>query len=1034
VNRTQLLAQREQARADIGIRWNGEKAAGRRDILVCTGGGCLSSGALAVRDALTESIAASGLAATHRVIEVGCIGLCGLGPLVVVAPEATLYCQVTPDGARRIVEEHLIDGELVEDLLVEIGTSGRRARSIHDIPFLNRQTRIALRNMGLIDPGSITDSIARDGYAALASVLVEGTPDKIIEEVKRSGLRGRGGGGFPTGAKWEFAHAAAGEEKFIVCNADEGDPGAFMDRSLLEGDPHSILEGMAIAGYAVGAARGFIYVRAEYPLAIRRLSAAVEQATELGVLGKGILESSFDFEIEIRIGAGAFVCGEETALLASIEGKRGVPRPRPPFPAQKGLWGKPTVVNNVETFANVAPILLHGADAFTTLGTENSPGTKVFALAGDIRLTGLVEIPMGTPLGEIIYDIGGGIPEGRAFKAAQIGGPSGGCIPVDHLNVPIDYESLKDLDAIMGSGGLVIMDEHTCMVNLTRFFLEFLVDESCGKCVPCRVGTAQMLEFLTRITEGRGKLQDLDDLRDLASLIKATSLCGLGQTAPNALLSTLRFFADEYEAHILRKECPAGICPDLVLAPCEHECPAHVDVPGYVALIGEGRFHEALALHRERNPFPSVCGRVCHHPCEDVCRRRDTDEAIAIRQLKRFIADEESAVRSDPVTGSPPPSKERVAIVGAGPAGLSAAHFLRGLGYRVTVFEALPEAGGALLSIPEYRLPKAALRRDIAWIENQGVEIRTSTRLGQDISLDGLFKDGSRAVLLAIGTHDPHRLEISGEDLDGVIQGLAFVWDASASEPSRVAGKRVAVIGGGNVAIDAARSAVRLGAAETHIVYRRRREEMPAERSEICEAEWEGAELHYLLSPVEVLGSTAVEGLRCTRMKLADFDTTGRRRPIPSGEEQTLDVDIVIVAIGQSPDLPPSSGSEIQLGRGGRITVDPETQMTSRTGVFAAGDAVTGPTSVVETIAAGQQVAAGIDRYLGGEGLLWPEQRQTIRTTYDEEAYAEPRPRAVADELPVSSRIAGFDEVVLGLEAHQAIEEAKRCLHCDVRD
>jgi len=807
-----------------------------------------------------------------------------------------------------------------------------------------------------------------------------------------------------------------------------------MDRSLLEGDPHSIVEGMTIAGYAVGATRGFVYVRAEYPLAIQRLTAAVEQATEYGLLGEGILGSSLAFSIEIRIGAGAFVCGEETALLASIEGRRGVPRPRPPFPAQKGLWGKPTLVNNVETFANIAPILLHGAEAFAKLGTDNSPGTKVFALAGDIRLTGLVEIPMGTRLGEIVYDIGGGIPEGRAFKAAQIGGPSGGCIPVHHLNVPIDYESLKDLNAIMGSGGLVIMDEHTCMVNLTRYFLEFLVDESCGKCVPCRVGTAQMLELLTKITEGRGEEADLDQLRDLAGLIKTTSLCGLGQTAPNALLSTLRFFADEYNAHIFRKECPAGVCPDLVLAPCEHECPAHVDVPGYVALIGEGRFREAIALHRERNPFPSVCGRVCHHPCEDVCRRRDTDEAIAIRQLKRFMADEES---THPASASAayvaPPSKDRLAVVGAGPAGLSAAYFLRSLGYRVTVFEALPEAGGALLSIPEYRLPKEVLRRDIAWIEGRGVDIRTSVRLGQDITLDGLFEDGFRAVLLAVGTHMAHRLEVPGRSLLGVVEGLAFVWNA-AGEVSDVTGKRVAVIGGGNVAVDAARSAIRLGATETHIIYRRRREEMPAEEAELQEAEWEGVEFHYLLSPVEVLGSRNVEGLRCARMELGEFDATGRRQPIPSEEIRTFDVDVIIVAIGQSPDVPFLEESGIKLDRGGRIAIDPAILMTSRDGVFATGDAVSGSANVVEAIASGQQAAVSIDRYLGGAGLLWPDERRPIRTTYDEEAYAEPRPRAVTDALPVSSRITGFDEVEQGLDANQSIEEARRCLHCDVRD
>ena len=1030
----ELEALQATVREDIKLRWGVKDGRARRDILVCMGGGCIPSGAPRVRDALAEEIAKRGLNAKHRVVGVGCMGLCGLGPLLVIRPEGTCYCQVAPKDAARIVEEDLINGRVVEDLLIQISPVGEVARTCEEIPFLNRQVRIVSRNMGLIDPMSIEEYIARDGYSALAKALASMSPEDVIAEVKRSGLRGRGGGGFPTGTKWEYTQKATGEDKYVVCNADEGDPGAFMDRSLLEGDPHNIIEGMAIAGYAVGARQGYVYVRAEYPLAIERMEEAVKQARRLGMLGEGILDTAFDFDLEIRIGAGAFVCGEETALIASIEGRRGMPRPRPPFPAQHGLWGRPTLVNNVETYANISPIILDGADAFAKLGTQQSKGTKVFALAGDVRLTGLVEVPMGTPLGEIIYDIGGGIQEGRAFKAAQIGGPSGGCIPRSHLNVPVDYESLKELNAIMGSGGLVVMDEHACMVNLTRFFMEFLEEESCGKCVPCRVGLPHMLDLLTKITEGQGDEEDLERLVKLGRLVKATSLCGLGQTAPNALLSTIRFFREEYEAHIRNKECPAGVCPDLVLAPCEQACPAHVDVSGYVALIGEGRFAEALALHRQRNPFPGVCGRVCTHPCEEICRRRDTDEAIAIRQLKRFMADVELAHPAKRATPPPQPTKGRVAIVGSGPAGLTAAYFLAPLGYNITVLEAHSEPGGALLSIPDYRLPKDIVRQEIALIEDRGVAIQTNTRLGVDFSIDELFDQGYQAVFLAVGAHTTHRLGIPGEDLDGIFQGLSFVWDVNLGKPPNLRGKKVAVIGGGNVAVDAARSAVRLGAEATHIIYRRRREDMPAEESEVNEAGREGTQMHYLLSPVEICGNGRVKQLRCARMTLGEFDPSGRRRPVPSGEDVTFEVDVVVVAVGQLPDLSFLRDGEIEVDRGGRIVVDLETLMTGWEAVFAGGDTVTGPATVVEAIAAGQKAAANIDRFLGGPGIIWPQERDVVRTSYDEDAYAWERAREVPLQLAPEERSGNFQEVEGCFRPEQAVEEAKRCLHCDRRD
>ena len=534
-----------------------------REVLVCAGGACISCHSLDVGTAMENALDAAGLGGSVRVVRVGCIGLCDAGPVVVVSPEGTMYGRVTAADVTRIVEEHLRGGEPVEDLEIAWhDDDGRRLRG-REVPFFAHQVKIALRNCGVVDPGSIDEYIALDGYRALEHALaMEATG--VLDVLKRSGLRGRGGAGFPTGLKWQFVREAEGKEKYIVCNGDEGDPGAFMDRSILEGDPHSVIEGMAIAGHTVGAARGFLYVRAEYPLAIERLGAAIEAARRYGLLGEDIMGSGFSFDLEIRIGAGAFVCGEETALLQSIEGRRGMPRPRPPFPAQRGLWDRPTLISNVETWANVPAILLRGADWFAGIGTARSKGTKVFALAGAIRNTGLVEVPMGVSLRQVVEEIGGGIPSGRAFKAAQSGGPSGGCVPAAASDVPVDYESLQELGAIMGSGGLVILDEGTCMVELARFFLDFLVDESCGKCPPCRIGNRVLLNLLERITRGTGTMADLDTLEALGRHIQRSSLCGLGQTAPNAVLSTLRHFRAEYEAHVAEKRCPAHQCKALL--------------------------------------------------------------------------------------------------------------------------------------------------------------------------------------------------------------------------------------------------------------------------------------------------------------------------------------------------------------------------------------------------------------------------------------------------------------------------------------
>ena len=533
-------------------------------VLVCGGTGCTSNGSAKIRQELARQLKANHLEDDVQIVETGCFGLCAVGPVVIVYPEAAFYSGVHEEDVTDIVQEHLINGRLVTRLLHTERAGEPPVKSLTDTEFYRRQTRVALRNCGVIDPENIDEYIARDGYAALIKCLTEYEPQQIIDMIKASGLRGRGGAGFPTGMKWQFVKNAVGEVKYVCCNADEGDPGAFMDRSVLEGDPHTVIEAMTIAAYAVGGTQGYIYVRAEYPIAVERCRIAINQAREYGLLGKDILGTGFSFDIELRLGAGAFVCGEETALMVSVEGNRGEPRPRPPFPANKGLFGKPTLLNNVETYANITQIILNGPDWFASMGTEKSKGTKVFALGGKIVNTGLVEVPMGTTLREIVYDIGGGIPKGKQFKAAQTGGPSGGCIPPQHLDVPIDYDKLIEIGSMMGSGGLIVMDEDTCMVDIAKFFLEFTVDESCGKCTPCRIGTKRLLEMLTKVTDGTATLEDLDKMEELCYYIKENSLCGLGQTAPNPVLSTLRYFREEYETHIKEKRCPAKVCKKLV--------------------------------------------------------------------------------------------------------------------------------------------------------------------------------------------------------------------------------------------------------------------------------------------------------------------------------------------------------------------------------------------------------------------------------------------------------------------------------------
>ncbi|MBO5745774.1 MAG: NADH-quinone oxidoreductase subunit NuoF [Clostridia bacterium] len=597
----------------------------RAQVLICGGTGCTSSGSVAIQKKFEEQIVAQGLSEEVKIVQTGCFGLCALGPVVIVYPDGTFYSRVEEKDVEEIVAEHLLKGRPVERLVyTDTGDVEETIEnvSLNDTAFYRSQKRVALRNCGVINPEVIDEYIAMDGYQALGKVLTEMTPDDVIKEILASGLRGRGGGGFPTGKKWELARNLVpdADQKYVACNADEGDPGAFMDRSVLEGDPHALIEAMAIAGYAIGANQGFVYVRAEYPIAVRRLQIAIDQAREYGLLGKDIFGTGFDFDMDIRLGAGAFVCGEETALMTSIEGKRGEPRPRPPFPAAKGLFGKPTVLNNVETYANIPQIILKGADWFASMGTERSKGTKVFALGGKIKNTGLVEVPMGTTLRQIIEEIGGGIPDGKKFKAAQTGGPSGGCIPAHLIDTPIDYDNLIEIGSMMGSGGLIVMDEDSCMVDIAKFFLEFTVDESCGKCTPCRIGTKRLLEMLDNITKGKATLEDLDRMEELCYYIKKNALCGLGQTAPNPVLSTLRYFRDEYVAHIVDKKCPAGVCKDLLTysiiadkcfgcGMCAKACPAGaIYKTDYTA---PGKKLPALAIDADKCVKCGACVGTC---------------------------------------------------------------------------------------------------------------------------------------------------------------------------------------------------------------------------------------------------------------------------------------------------------------------------------------------------------------------------------------------------------------------------------------
>ena len=1021
----------------IKTRYNNMLNKYKHQILICSGAGCISSNCGLVRDAVTSEVEKIGLKDEVVIYETGCMGTCAVGPVMLILPERIFYTELTPLKAKEIVNAHIVKNKILEGYTFYDQTRNKHVPKIDDIDFFKEQVKIALRNCGLIDYGNMEAYIAKGGYYSIEKALCDMSPLDVINEVKKSGMRGRGGGGFPTGIKWEAGMKADSDVKYIICNADEGDPGAFMDRSIIEGDPHTVIEGMMLGGYSIGANKGYIYVRAEYPIAVQRMGVAIQEARDRGLLGTHIFGTSFSFDIEIRIGAGAFVCGEETALMSSIEGHRGEPNQKPPFPFQKGLFGKPTIINNVETFASIPVIIANGGEWYTQFGTETSKGTKVFALAGDIVNTGIIEVPIGIPLGDIIYKIGGGIRDKKKFKSAQIGGPSGGCITKDNLNVATDYDSLAKLGAIMGSGGLIVMNEDTCMVDTARYFMDFVKDESCGKCVACRVGTKRMLEILERITKGLGEEGDVELLEELGNTIKETAMCGLGQTGPNPVLSTIKYFREEYDEHIRNKYCRAGVCSELFISPCENTCPANVNIPGYISLVAAGRFIDAYNLVKQENPFPAVCGRICTRPCESKCRRGTTDEAIAIRDLKRFVSDyafkNEKAYTREIVF---PRNGKNVAVIGAGASGLTCAYYLARIGYDVDVYESQNVAGGVLaFGIPEYRLPKDVLAHEIDLVMQAGVNIHLNTEIGKDISFKKL-KTAYQSIYISTGTQFPQKVNIPGEGLPGVVHGINFLKQVHLHKNKEI-GKNVAIIGGGNTAIDSSRTALRLGAEKVTVLYRRTLDAMPAYAEEVQEAIQEGVSVIELVSPVRMIAGSSgrIEKIECMRMKLGDFDKSGRRKSIEiEGSNFMMDFDMCIPAVSQYADLPFIGKDEIGVTSWGTFIVQEDSQMTTMEGVFAGGDITRGPDEVIRAIADGKQAAISIDKYLGGKGKLNKGETIKIPEVIDEgDDEIVQHNRFPLDMLSVEDRKDSFDEVVLGYHKLNAMAEAMRCLHCDRR-
>ncbi len=1015
---------------------------GKTHIDVCMTG-CRAYGAAELRDALEEEVKKQGLSSQVEIRSTGCHGICAKAPVMYIDPLGVQYQEVNPEDAAEIVDLTLKKNQLIDHLAYRDALTGNPIYYRDQIPFYKKQVKRVLANCGRIDPTRIDHYIANGGYQAIVKALSKMTPMQVIDDVTAAKLRGRGGAGFPTGVKWKFARQAEGNPKYIICNADEGDPGAFMDRAVLEGDPHAVIEGMLIGAYAIGAEYGYIYVREEYPIAVEHLKLALEQMKELGLLGENILGCGFNFDIFLKMGAGAFVCGEETALMASIEGGRGMPSARPPFPAQAGLNGKPTNINNVETWANIPLIIKNGVEWYTQVGTEKSKGTKIFSLAGKVNNTGLVEVPIGAAIREVVFDIGGGIPKGRQFKAVQMGGPSGGCVPTQYLNLPIDYDTLQRIGAIMGSGGMVVMDENNCMVEIARFFLSFTQSESCGKCAPCRLGTTQLLEILTRITQGRGRIEDIQAIRELGETIIASSLCGLGQTAPKPALSTLKYFIKEYEDHILEHRCAGATCDAMVISACQHACPAGIDVPNYVAAIAADKYEKAVDIIRERNPFPAVCGRICIHPCELKCRRGELDEPVAIRSLKRFASDWYFDHIGMPKEPFPVTKDQKVAVVGAGPAGLTCAYFLAKMGYSVTVFESQSVAGGMLgITIPEFRLPRKVIQEEVAYIESCGVKIRYNSPIDAQHTVDDLFKEGYRSVFIGAGAQASKRINIPGEEegLVGLHYGLQFLTDIRSGKEIQLKGK-VVVLGGGNVAIDVARTALRVGAQDVQIFYRRTKEEMPAWEKDIEEAIEEGIVINPLWAPKQIIhhGDT-ITGIEFMR-SMTVFDEEGHSS-LKTNEEvtQMVKAETIIISIGQAPDISfLSKDSQLERALWGSLVVNENTLSTNISGVFAGGDFTTGPSIVINAIASGRRAALAIDKYLKGEkGRVEIVDEKTVMKediglALDEETQEE-KPRIKIQLEKPEERVRDFREVEKGFSKEEAYLEAMRCLRCDLEE
>ena len=1027
------------------LEWYRNKVLAREDesktrVYVCMTG-CRAYGASEVKAALDEEVKKQGMSDQVEVRATGCHGFCAKAPVIAIDPLGVQYQEVSPDDAPEIVALTLKQNRLIDHLAYTDPQTGKTIFHRSQIPFYKKQVRRVLANCGTIDPTRIEHYIAAGGYQGIVKALSRMTPEDVIDKVTTAKLRGRGGAGFSTGLKWKFAHQAEGRPKYIICNADEGDPGAFMDRAVLEGDPHAVLEGMLIGAYAMGAEHGYIYVREEYPIAVEHLNLAIEQMKELGLLGENILGTGFNFDVYLKMGAGAFVCGEETALMASIEGKRGMPRARPPFPAQAGLNGKPTNINNVETWANVPLIIKNGVEWYSQVGTEQTKGTKIFSLAGKVNNTGLVEVPMGVTIKEVVFDIGGGIPKGRKFKAVQMGGPSGGCVPEQYLSLPVDYDTLQRIGAIMGSGGMVVMDENNCMVEIARFFLSFTQSESCGKCAPCRLGTTQLLEILTRITQGRGRIEDIQTIKELGETIMKSSLCGLGQTAPKPALATLAYFLKEYEDHILEQRCAGATCDSMVISACQHACPAGIDVPNYVAAIASGKYEKAVDIIRERNPFPAVCGRICIHPCEFKCRRGELDEPVAIRSLKRFASDwyfEHIGRAEEPF---PVKREQKVAVVGAGPSGLTCAYFLAKSGYKVTVFEAQPVAGGMLgITVPEFRLPREVIQEEVDYIESCGVEIRYDSPIDAYHTVNDLMREGYDAVFIAAGAQASKRIGVPGEEegLDGLYYGLEFLSQAKTDRKIAVEGK-VVVIGGGNVAIDVARTALRVGAEDVQLFCLEPRDEMLAWEKEVKEAIDEGIVINPSWGPRQIIhkdGRVAgIEFVKC----ISVFDEEGRFNPIFDDEfTQAVETHNIIISIGQAPDMSfLTKDGQLERALWGALVVDENTLSTNIPGIFAGGDFTTGPTYVIRAIASGRRAAIAIERYLQGETgriRIIDEKTETVEDTglaLDEET-TEEKPRIEIQLEKPEERVRDFREVEKGFTREEAHREAMRCLRCDL--